>query len=546
MGTATAAAVAGCLGREDTGGDGTTDASTTVPFEPTTDLPYGEWLATADDAVLFAYADLDAVPDDLGTDMSLDESLDDPLVTYPLVLNQTVIGLGQLQLSFAGLTSAIAPETDAESTVNEVTVLDEVTVAEGSFATDAVDELLVEPASETWGIAYEQTDRVQGYDQYEPAEIPDSYDGEPPVVAVSEETVVVGPDASRVQTLIAGRDDGEADFFEGNEAIAELFEVAGAGDLVVGEIGSRSDNPLGVRETFDGNFHFEPRAGEDSLASLAFEDSGDTISSQFALSAADLTEDRRETIESAFGTAAAEDSVSVSVDDNQITADATYTLQSLGLTNDGASGTEGLSQTDAAELVSPDALAFQYEPPAERAVGELWVSVTEDTDAAALRVEAASGGYTEFRPQERPVEAGDSVSVRVDPDGDSVTISVINGEGAVGELTSQSVPTSELSETTADQAVPADALSFSYESPDSGEYGSLEVEVVADIDAETLLARPQNAPGVFTDRTGSLTSDTAVETGTTLTTAVSPDGDEVAVYATVDDATGVVARWEGP
>jgi len=540
------AAVAGCLGREDTDGDSTTDSATTASFDPAADLPYGEWLTTADDEVLFAYADLDAVPTSIGSDASLDESLEDPLITYSLRLNQAVVGLGQIQLSFAGLTSAVAPERESESTVSEVTVLDRTIVAEGTFATDTLDERLVEPTDETWGIAYERTDQVQGYDQYEPAEIPDSFDNDPPVVAVSPETVVAGPDADRVRDVVTGRTESDTGFFEADETIAELFEVAGAGDLVVGEIGARSDSPLGVRETFDSEFHFEPRAGEDSLASLAFGDSGDTVSSQFALSADDLTADRRDTVESSFGTAAVEDSVSVSATDGRITVDGTYTLRDLGLTNGQSSDSGALSQADAADLVSPDALAFQYEPPGEQQFGELWVSVTEETDAAALRVEAASGSYTEIQPQDRPVGTGDSVAVQVDPDGDSVTVSVVDDDGAAGELTSQSVPTGELSETAATRAVPEDALSFSYEPPNSGEYGSLTVEVVADVSADTLVARPQNAPSLFTDRTGSLAGDSSIETGTTLETAVSPDGDEVTVYATVDDATGVVARWQGP
>jgi hypothetical protein len=103
-----------------------------------------------------------------------------------------------------------------------------------------------------------------------------------------------------------------------------------------------------------------------------------------------------------------------------------------------------------------------------------------------------------------------------------------------------------LSETAASQAVPADALSFSYESPDGGDLGSLTVEVIADTDAKTLVAQPQEAPGLFTDRVGSLTSEQPVAAGTMLETAVEPAGDEVVVYATVDGATGEVARWRGP
>ena len=222
----------------------------------------------------------------------------------------------------------------------------------------------------------------------------------------------------------------------------------------------------------------------------------------------------------------------------------TGTYDAEQLTEDPAG--QELSQAAAAELVSPEALTFQYEPPRSQEFGELWVRVTEETDAAGIRIEADSDGYTEIQPQERSVSAGDSVAVQVDPEGDSVTVFAVNGEGAAGELTTLSVPTDELSETAASQAVPADALSFSYESPDAGSLGSLTVEVVTQTEAETLVAQPQEAPSLFTDRVGSLTSDEPIGAGTTLETAVEPEGDEVIVYATVDEATGEVARWQGP
>ena len=544
------AAMAGCLGRDDTTDDGSTNSSTasspTTTFEPASELPYGEWLTAADDGLLFAYADLDAIPTSFGSDASLDESLEDPLITYPLVLNQRAVGLGQLRLSFAGLTSAIAPDAESESTVDEVTVLDRTTVAEGTFATETLDERLVEPTDETWGIAYERTSRIRDFDRYEPSEIPDSFDDDPPVVAVSGETVVVGPDASRVKRILTAGGERSAGFFESDDTTAELFELAGNGDLVVGELGPRGDDSPDLRERFEIAPRFERRDGEDVLASLAFEEGGDTVSSQFVLSADDLTDDRRETVEETFGTAALDGSASTDANESRITATGSYDVESVWVTDDDPSTDEELSQANAAELVSPDALAFQYEPPSEQQFGELWVTVTEETDAAGLRVEAASGGYTELRPEDRSVTTGDSIAVQVDPGGDSATVFVVTDDGSVGELTSQSVPTDELSETAASRAVPGDALSFEYDSPDSGDYGSLTVEVVSDVGAETLVAQPQNAPGVFADRTGSLAGDTTIDTGTTLETAVDPAGDEVIVYATVDGATGAVARWQGP
>ena len=519
------------------------DDSSTDTFDPASDLPYGQWLTTDQSGLFFAYANLNNFPDDTvaGSGDPSDLSVDDPLALYPLVIGGAAVGVGQLSLSFAGLTDAVSPTATSDSTVNEVTVTNETIIAEGSFATDQLNERLVEPTDETFGIAYERTSTDRGYDRYEPVEVPDSV-SDPPAVAVADETVIVGPDASRLDRAIAAGDGSRSRVFETDETAMELLEQAGTGDLVVGQFGSATAEQLFGDFQPNSDPQFRPRSGENVVAAVDFDASSETFESQFALAAAELGEDRQETIETSFGTAAVDGSRSVEVSDDRITATGTYDVEQLAADPAG----QELSQAAAAELVSPEALTFQYEPPRGQQFGELWVRVTEDTDAAGIRVEANSGGYTEIQPQDRSVSADDSVAVQVDPDGDSVTVFAVDGEGAVGELTTVSVPTDELSETAARQAVPGDALSFSYESPDGGDFGSLTVEVVADTDAETLVAQPQEAPGLFTDRVGSLTSDKPVGAGTTLETAVEPAGDEVVVYATVDGATGAVARWQGP
>jgi hypothetical protein len=523
--------------------DTPTGGSSTDTFDPAGDLPYGQWLTTDQSGLFFAYANLENLPDDTFADSGdpSDPSVDDPLALYPLVIGGAAVGVGQLSLSFAGLTQAVSPTATSDSTVSEVTITNQTIIAEGSFATNQLDKRLVEPTDETFGIAYEQTSTDRGYDRYEPVEVPDSVD-DPPAVAVADETVIVGPDASQLDQTIAAGDGNRSRIFETDETVTELLEQAGTGDLVVGQFGSATgDRLFGDLQPTPGP-QFSPHSGENVVAAVDVNASSDTFESQFALAAADLGADRQETIETSFGTAAVDASRSVEVSDNRITATGTYDIEQL--TEDPAG--QELSQAAAAELVSPEVLTFQYEPPRGRGSGELWVGVTEDTDAAGIRIEADSGGYTEIQPQERSVSADDNVAVQVDPEGDSVTVFAVNGEGAVGELTTLSVPTDELSETAASQAVPADALSFSYESPDAGNLGSLTVEVVADTDAKTLVAQPQEAPGLFTDRVGSLTSDKPVGAGTILETAVEPEGDEVIVYATVDGATGEVARWQGP
>lgn len=546
LGVATAG-MAGCLSSGDSKADPSpTDEPTAGSFDVTSELPYGEWLTAADDGLFFAYASLADLPLQGGSDGRLDESLEDPLVAYPLLMNQIAVGLGQLQLSFAGLTRAIDPESTSDSTVREVTVVNKTVVAEGTFVTDKLDRLLTDPTDETWGIAYEKSDIIDGYDQYEPAKIPESFDDDPPVVALTDEIIVVSPETDRLEQIVAGENGTQSRIYETDATVAQLLAQAGAGDLVVGEIGSSNDGSFDIRDAFDREPQFEPRSSEDVVAALEFGPNGDSLEARFALAADDLKKNRREGIKTAFGTAAVDDSGSITVNGDYITASGTYESAKLGLTSGDESGDEKLSQATARNLVPTDTLAFRYEPPRDQQFGELWVAVREDVDAAAIKLEAASGGATEIQPQERSVTAGDSIAVPVDPNGDSVTVFAVNDEGAVGRLTTQSVPTDELSESAASQAVPADAFSFSYEAPSTGDHGSLTAEITADLDADTLVAQPQEAPGLFTDRIGSLTDGDPIRDGEILETVVEPDGDEVIIYASVGGATGEITRWQGP
>jgi len=545
LGAATAA-VAGCTSQSDTNSDGPAEHPTTEPFDPASDLSYGKWLTTADDGLLFASADLEAIPTDSEATTSGEEFPEDPLIAYPFLLGYTAIGLGQLQLSFAGLNNAITPESAREPTIENVTVVNETVVGKGSFTADELDELLTTSTAEPYGSVYEQTNSTLGYDMYEPVEVSESISEDPPLVALTDESVVVSPNDKQLTRTVATGAGNRSHIYETNEVIAGLLAEAGTGDVVIGELGSLRDGSRNLRETFGVDPQFEVRADEDVVASLELTDGSDTVKSQFALTAEGLDESRREAINTTFGAAAVDSSVTTTVNDGPITASGTYNADILEPDGTEEANDQESSATAPRELVSPDALALQYEPLREQQLNELWVTVTEDTEAAGIRVEAASGSSTELRPQDRPVSADDSVAVQVEPDKDSITVSVFNDDGQVSELMTESVPTDELSKTAARQAVPEEALSYSYESPTAGDFGSLTVEVVADIEAETLVAQPQEAPGLFSTRVGSITNDEPVGTGTTLETAVDPDGDEVIVYATVDGATGEVARWRGP
>jgi uncharacterized protein YndB with AHSA1/START domain len=205
-----------------------------------------------------------------------------------------------------------------------------------------------------------------------------------------------------------------------------------------------------------------------------------------------------------------------------------------------------LSQATARGLLPPESLAFRYQPPVGNSFAEFWVAVVGETDAAAVRAEAESGTYNEVGPRSGTIDGYLGVPVQVDTSGDEVTVFAVNEDGARGRVTSASVPTDDLTTAEAQQAVPPEALSFTYEPPEAGDYGSLTIEVTAETDADALVAHPLNAPGVFADRVGNTAGGDPLGAGTTLDVAADPAGDEVVLWASVDGATGEVTRWEGP
>lgn len=207
---------------------------------------------------------------------------------------------------------------------------------------------------------------------------------------------------------------------------------------------------------------------------------------------------------------------------------------------------DSLSRGEARTLLPLESLAFRYVPPVSNSSGELWVAVVGQTTATAVGAEAKSGGYNKVNPQDGTIDAYLGVPVQVDPNGDQVTVFAFNEDGDRGPVTSVSVPTDTLTAEQAEQAIPPEALSFTYESPDVGDYGTLRIEVTEDTDADTLIARPTEAPDVFIERIGDFSDEAQIEAGATLSVAVDPDGDEVTVWATVDGATGVATRWQGP
>jgi len=471
----------------------------------------------------------------------LEEGVDDPLVSFPLAAGGATIGLFSTKLVATDLFPLLEADEEFESEAEGMLVLNGATVVEGTLDTDELHDRLTDDEKQ-FAATYEQTDKLLGYDRYDPVEVPDDLE-EAPVVAVDEDELLVGDDADQLERIAATEAGDRSAVTDESDTAAWLVEHTGDADLVFGQIGAVPETEFDLTEAV-GNEQFTPGEGEDVMAAATFDTETDELDIQFALTADDLTEDTRETVDNEFGTMGTD--TAVDIDDDRITASGTYDADEIVADTDPDGERDELSSEEARALVPEAALEFRYVPPLDNPFGEFWVETVEDTDARAIRAEADSGGHNELSSPDGTVSAGTGVPVQVDTDGDEVTVFAVDESDAIGELTTKRVPTGELAGDEAEQAVPEDALSFTYESPETGNLGSLHIEVVDDIDAEALVVRPREASGSSADNAGSIDADEPVSVGTTLRSPVDPDGDEVTVFATVGEATGEVTQWEGP
>ncbi|WP_226043141.1 hypothetical protein [Natrinema sp. DC36] len=540
-------ALAGCLNAADGGDDSEVDDGPTT--DETTDdvesLPaYADWLLD-DDSVLFSYASLDTSSEVGGGGFSLDDSIDDPLMTFPSEVGGSAVGLSVLSLASTNLSAVVDPETATQSEADELLAVNEAVVLTGAFDVEELNERLTDDST-PFAATYEQSGTVHGFDRYEPTDVPEQVE-DTLVVAISETTVLAAPDDDQLERIAETDDNDRPQITEEHETATWLLEQAGEGDIIFGTIGPVHEGEYTLDDVtaFTGDeLQFEPAVGEDVVTAIEVDAETATIDSRFALTADELSEDRQTTVETTFGSAAVD--ATVDVDDDRAIAHGTYDVEEIGTMSDGAGSDEReeITPEEARELVPLDALEYWYQPATGQRLPQLWVQVTEDTDATGLRVEAGSWGENEVTRTNSTISAGDGVPVQVDPDeDDEVTVFAVTDDDAIGQLDTVGVPSDELTD---EVVVPEDALSFEYEPPNAGDFGSLSVEIVEETMAEVLVVQPTEAPGSFADYAGSIGAAEAVSAETTLQTAVDSDGDEVIIFATLNGATGEVARWQGP
>lgn len=327
-GAAGLAATAGCSGI--LGDDGDTDVPEYASYVTVTEAE-----DTDGEQAFAAYLDiaaLNALPD---SDQSAgggqnDDLPEDPMLALPLSGAFLIAFLGAFTLSPLGFGSVFddTSESDGETPVDEMLLSGSGLVLLGEFDTEALDEQLTSQNDNTLAPTLEQIDETGGYTIYGSAST-ESGSGNQTRYAVSAEEIFVGKqtELDRLISLAGGDRDPAHESFE---KFGWLLSQAGHGDIAfsayapdqnLSNVGSTDENSSsgtqGGLAEFDA---FESATG--AASSLTFDDSGETLTAQFALTGEDFSGGAREEIESTLGNRTSD--ASVEFDDNRVTAEATY------------------------------------------------------------------------------------------------------------------------------------------------------------------------------------------------------------------------------
>lgn len=481
----------------------------------------------------------------LDIEISAVTDTDDPLVAYPLTRGAERLTRSSVSLAVAGLYPIIDTPKQFVSAPRRVLATDRTTVLTGEFDRQELGDQLTADALLT--AQYERNGEISGFDQYTPVNSPEPVEA-PPVIAVSRNTVVTARTVAQLDRAVAVVTGAQHSIVDKNESAAWLVEQAGDSDLVVGTIGTPPDKAAEPSEESapTAAAGFQPTTTQNVIAAVDIDSETATTTARFALDADSLEGPTREIIGTRFGAEGRDRSSEFT--STRATVRASYDNDRIGITlsEEKDEGRERLSPPAARALVPEGALEFWYVPPLSRAVGTFWVETVADTEATALQVtsELTGSNGSEVRPREPPIGAGIKLAAPVNLDGDTVTILAVNDEDTIGTVTSKRVPTDELTGQEASRAVPRNRLSVRYEPPDTGPMGTLSVETQRRVWADTLVVRP--IEDSWSDRVGSLDDDTQIAPGRRLEIPVDTDGAGAVVFATVDGATGEVARWQGP
>lgn len=426
---ATAVAFGGCLGSSDG-----------VPS-------YAEWIPATDDGVHVGYLDFSIATEADGGDELLPlilpadatgssrevlsevsglDSVDDPLLTWPLEVGGQLIGGAALGIAVSGLGYLVDPE-QPDRGIEELFTADTVAVGRGEIDLDEAAETLQSGSDGPIGeIPFEESGSVGAFTLYEPTD-DETLDG---VTAISETAVLVVDTREEVRRVVETTQGDRDREIEETETFEWLLETAGDGHVAGGWMG-----PIDLADVYFGDPADRPvddllRSDDNVLASVTFDADDGEVTADLAAQRPldDATAGR---FESRFGSESADHTVSI--EDEQVTASGTYSEDVLDFEVTQPDRTTAVP--DASEPVDPpetvaaavpdDAFEFTYEEGDDR----VRIGIAKELQADKVTFSAVEADYESSTSTPR---SGLYMYVYVDPDGDTVIVTAtVDGTSGV-------------------------------------------------------------------------------------------------------------------
>ncbi|WP_436934442.1 hypothetical protein [Halovenus marina] len=429
---ATATALAGCLGTDEK-------------------RSYTDWIPTADDGLLTAYADFaisteseeasQLLPlmfpstgqsDDaefVPTVSGLDET-DDLCLTVPLEVGGRVMGGAVLSIAASGLGYLVDPERPTQGT-DELFVANDVVVGTGDIDTQRADERLKSGTEDAFGqMSFEVVDEHRDFTIYQP-----TTGDTDAIIAVSEDAVLVGRTRDALRTVI-DTERGDHGRATDNLAVFEwLVETAGAGHFVVGWTG-----PANLADFYFGDVGNRPGAElvtqqDDCCSSVTFAVDDDEMTADFALRDSDLDGEKRDRLDARLGTES--DDREIEFDSQRVSVSGTYSTDVLDIefseSGDGSDDDQfGETPPEVENAVPDGAFEFSYNEEQRR----VRVDLVKEFEAERVAVQSVEAGG---EISTADVGAINSLYVRVDPEGDEVVVTV-TVDGETGPVARTEIP----------------------------------------------------------------------------------------------------------
>jgi len=409
---------------------------------------YAEWIPATDDGVHVGYLDFSIATDAQSGDELLPlilpadatgssrevlsevsglDSVDDPLLTWPLEVGGQLIGGAALGIAVSGLGHLVDPE-QPDRGIDELFMADSVAVGRGEIDLDEAAESLRSGSDGPIGeIPFEESGSVGEFTLYEPTD-DETLDG---VTAISETAVLVADTREEIRRVVETTQ-GERDReIAETETFEWLLETAGDGHVAGGWLG-----PIDLADVYFGDPNERPvdellRSDDDVLASVAFDADNGAVTADLAVQRS-LDDATAERFESRFGSES--EDYTVSIEDERVTASGTYSEDVLDFeftqpdrtTTAVPDASEPVDPPEAVAKAVPDgAFEFTYEGEQDR----VKIGITQDLDIEEVTFESVEADY---EASTTTPQADMYLYVYVDSEGDTVVVTVtVDGTSGV-------------------------------------------------------------------------------------------------------------------